>query len=187
MKTISHFLVIAAMVLPVLFMQGCKKSVENNSFSADSSVIQTEETIGKAKVRHMSVDVQGRAVLDAILAAYSDNVVLIGFWATWCPPCRQAMKEINEIKPEMISKGVTFVYVTGETSPMTEWREAIAEIEGDHYRLTDAQWESMIAELNMPGIPAYHMVGKNGEVIFSNLTEGGYPGNEVIKAKLDGK
>ena len=33
----------------------------------------------------------------------------------------------------------------------------------------------------MPGIPAYFLLDRKGEIAFENLTVGGYPGNEVVK------
>jgi len=57
----------------------------------------------------------------------------------------------------------------------------IDEIHGDHYRLTDKQWNEINNNLHMPGIPAYFLLDRKGEIAFENLTVGGYPGNEVVK------
>ena len=113
------------------------------------------------------------------------KVVLISLFATWCPPCRRAMTVIDSIKPGYIEKGVKFVYITGETSPEKNWNDMIPNIHGDHYRLTNAQWETLMREQGIPGIPVYKVINKDGSTAFSNFTMGGYPGNEVIKPILD--
>ena len=120
-------------------------------------------------------------ILPAITKAYEGKVVLIDFWATWCGPCRAAMKTIDAIKPELEKKGVVFVYVTGETSPQATWDTMIKKISGDHYRLTNKQWSDLGSQLGMQGIPCYLMLNKDGSVAYSNVTEGGYPGNEIIQ------
>ena len=61
----------------------------------------------------------------------------------------------------------------------------IPNIHGDHYRLTNAQWETLMREQGIPGIPVYKVINKDGSTAFSNFTMGGYPGNEVIKPILD--
>lgn len=127
----------------------------------------------------------GQAIIDAIKANYPNKVVLIDIWATWCPPCRAALKDIDAIKPTYQNKGVVFVYLTGETSPQDKWQAMIPSISGDHYRLTKQQWQNLCTDLNIPGIPAYVLLNKDGSVGFSNLTEGGYPGNEVIQNNLE--
>ena len=96
-----------------------------------------------------------------------------------------AMNEIDAIKPEMMKRAVQFVYVTGETSPEATWTEMIKGIDGDHYRLTKAQWDELCTRLQIPGIPSYMLLGKDGSVAYSNLTEGGYPGNDIIKAEIE--
>ena len=123
--------------------------------------------------------------LQAIEKEYAGSVTLIDVWATWCPPCRRAMTVIDSIKPGYIEKGVKFVYITGETSPEKNWNDMIPNIHGDHYRLTNAQWETLMREQGIPGIPVYKVINKDGSTAFSNFTMGGYPGNEVIKPILD--
>jgi len=73
------------------------------------------------------------------LKKFAQEVVLIDIWATWCPPCRAALKDIDAIKPTYQNKGVVFVYLTGETSPQDKWQAMIPSISGDHYRLTKQQ------------------------------------------------
>lgn len=139
----------------------------------------------KAIVKTLPTNLMGEALVNAIKKNYAGKVTLIDIWATWCGPCRIAMKELDQIKPTYAAKGVAFVYITGETSPLGTWQEMIPAIHGDHYRLTKAQWQSLGAYFNLSGIPAYLLLNKNGTTAFDNLTEGGYPGNETIQNAIE--
>ena len=46
------------------------------------------------------------------LRAQSGKVVLINFWATWCPPCRAEIPELIKIQRQYRSSGLQIVGVT---------------------------------------------------------------------------
>ena len=134
----------------------------------------------KAVLKTVDKALGGMEAYDQIMKSYEGKVVVLDFWATWCPPCRAAMLEVDKIKPALMDKGVCFVYITGETSPQKDFDKMMPNIHGDHYRLTNAQWGEICKTLNIPGIPAYAVVGKDGSMEYNSLSRGGFPGNETI-------
>ena len=158
--------------------QATAETTEQTSATADG------ESGAQAVIRQVDPNLSGAEALETIKKNYTGKVAFFDFWATWCPPCRAAMRDVDQIKPELQKQGAVFVYITGETSPEDEWKNSLTDIHGDHYRLTDKQWNEINNNLHMPGIPAYFLLDRKGEIAFENLTEGGYPGNEVVKEMI---
>ena len=46
------------------------------------------------------------------LSAYRGQVVVLNFWATWCPPCVEEMPSLVEMQRRMKAKGVTVLAVS---------------------------------------------------------------------------
>lgn len=163
-----------------------KESLSTNTQETPMSIANPSNPDAiPATIVPISTELNGHDAFDSLKKKYRGKVVLIDFWATWCPPCRAAMKEVDLIKTELQKKGAVFVYITGETSPEAEWKNALQIISGDHYRLTDKQWSELGGKLNMAGIPAYMLLNKDGSVAFSNITQGGYPGNSLLQNLIE--
>lgn len=175
------FLLVACAV--VMAMPSCAR---RNAASANGTEQTAKADDGKKnyKVKTLPLTVKEK-ILETIQSDYKGKVVFIDLWATWCGPCRMAMVSVDSIKPALAKKGAKFVYITGETSPQNTWNTMIAKIDGDHYRLSDEQWSTLCKEQGVRGIPCYKLVNKDGTTAFSNLTEGGYPGNAVIKPEIE--
>ena len=54
-------------------------------------------------------DLRGRAVR---LGDYRGKVVLLNFWATWCPPCRAEIPELVRWQKQFAGRGLQVVGVT---------------------------------------------------------------------------
>jgi thiol-disulfide isomerase/thioredoxin len=51
------------------------------------------------------------------LASLKGRVVLVDFWATWCPPCRAEMPWLVTLAKRWESRGVTFVAISEDDPP----------------------------------------------------------------------
>jgi len=54
-------------------------------------------------------DLNGRIVR---LSDYQGKVVLINFWATWCPPCRAEMPDLVRLQREYRKEGLKVIGIT---------------------------------------------------------------------------
>lgn len=150
----------------------------------DATLAETENVTNVAEgvfVKNIDSTLVGEDVFKSIIADYKGKPVLVDFWATWCPPCRAAMKTIIPVK-EALAEKVTFVYITGPSSPEYTWKEIISEIHGDHYYVTESQWNTLLDQFESQGIPTYVVVDKEGNVTNKYI---GFPGEEIIKAELE--
>ena len=51
------------------------------------------------------------------LAELSGKVVVIDFWATWCPPCRAEMPWLVKLGTRFESQGVVFIAISEDDPP----------------------------------------------------------------------
>lgn len=54
-----------------------------------------------------------------ILSNYKGKVVFLNFWATWCPPCKEEMPNIEDLYKEL-GENKNDVIILGITNPVTE-------------------------------------------------------------------
>jgi len=54
------------------------------------------------------------------LVALKGRVVLLNFWATWCPPCRKEMPDMEKLYRIYEKKGLTVIAASDEARPIVE-------------------------------------------------------------------
>jgi len=92
---------------------------------------------------------------------FKGKIVVYDFWATWCLPCLRNMPKINALAEEIASDDVLFMTVSQDTD-INVWKKKLADEKWNalsHGFLDPTQNES---EYEMPGIPFYVVVDKNG-------------------------
>lgn len=76
------------------------------------------------------------------LQSYKGKVLLINFWATWCPPCRDEMPELIKLQEEFASQGFTIVGIAVDA----EDEESVKSfVQTKHFRV---DWS--YASINFP-------------------------------------
>ncbi len=117
-----------------------------------------------------------------MLKPFKGKVILVDVWATWCGPCRMANKEMEPLKAQLADReDLVFLYLAGEDSPENTWRNMIADLKGEHYRVNQAQWDYLRESLNARGVPTYIIIDKEGNHTFHTV---GFPGAETMKREL---
>ena len=124
---------------------------------------------------------EGDKIFYAIMEKYKGKVVYVDFWATWCAPCRSGIERIKPLKEEMANEKVAFVYISAPSSPKATYDNMIPTIKGEHYRVSEDEWNTLCGMFNISGIPHCVLVGKDGKVINSHLS---YMENEQLKTML---
>lgn len=125
--------------------------------------------VGKKFTDFPMKDVNGK---DRKLSDYVGNgkVVLIDFWASWCPPCRREMPNLVEVYKQYKAKGFEIVGVSLD-SKQEAWEKGIKDLNITWPQLSDLQgWKNSGAALYyVNSIPHTILVDKDGTIVAKNL------------------
>ncbi|WP_293734354.1 TlpA family protein disulfide reductase [Parabacteroides sp. ASD2025] len=126
-------------------------------------------------------DIPAEELFNAITTPYRGKVVFVDFWATWCGPCKAAMRESEPVKKDFAGKDIVFLYLAGENSPKGTWEQMIPDIKGEHYRMTDAQWTYICNKFGVQGVPSYMIIARDGTPTHFQV---GFMGADKMKEML---
>ncbi|MDA8089559.1 MAG: TlpA disulfide reductase family protein [Nitrospiraceae bacterium] len=90
------------------------------------------------------------------------NVVIINFWATWCPPCAGEVKVLNNIYKKYETKGLKVFGITKDTVPEVKKFEASHPIA--YPVLIDSRSTAHILYGVLP-IPVTFLIDSSGVVV----------------------
>lgn len=149
----------------------------------NNRLVETIEANKKKKgyTVNESGEVKDEDLFYSITSKFKGKVILVDFWATWCGPCKMAMKQMKPMKEDLAGKDIVYVFIAGENSPKEVWDNMIPDIHGEHYRVTNAQWNYLSKEFGIQGVPTYIVVDKEGGIAQKYT---GFPGVDAMKREL---
>ncbi len=96
---------ILAMMFTVVLVTGCENGPEESTRSAPGGVLN------QLAPDFTLADMQGNQVT---LSQFRGKVVLLNFWATWCPPCREEMPSMEQLHQRYKDQGLVMLAVNVE-------------------------------------------------------------------------
>jgi peroxiredoxin len=156
------------------------KSLQNTQYvKTISELIEIYESvaIGKTAPDFTENNTEGYPVKLSDL--YGKSYILLDFWASWCPPCRQENPNIVALYNQYKDKGFNILGVSLDKSK-ERWLKGIHDDNLTWTHVSDIQyWNSAAAKLyGVRAIPSNFLLDKDGVIVGKNLR------GEDLKNKL---
>ena len=151
--------VLIAMILALALCSGCSR--KSGSDANDKKAESVEAVEGAVAPDFSLKDLSGH---DLRLSDLKGKVVLLNFWATWCPPCREEVPSLVSLNAQMTGKNFQMV-----TASIDEGgKEAIQEF----FKTTGVtlpvllDTERTVSKLyGTTGVPETFVIDKKGVIV----------------------
>ena len=113
------------------------------------------------------VDLAGAPVR---LADFKGRVVLVNFWATWCPPCIREMPSLDRLQAALEDRDLTVLAVSidrGGAKVIVPFAERLGL---EHLGIYHDAKGALFQAFGVPGLPTSFLIDRRGRIV------GAYPG-----------
>lgn len=105
-------------------------------------------------------DINGKQIR---LSQYRGKVVLINFWATWCPPCRAEIPDLVRLQRDYRDHGLRVIGVTYPPQKLSEVRQFVREAKMN-YPVALGTKETKLRFTSNETMPMTFVIGRDGTV-----------------------
>jgi cytochrome c-type biogenesis protein len=105
------------------------------------------------------------------LADYKGKIIFLNFWATWCPPCRAEMPDIQKLYERSPQEGEKAVIVLGIAAPKLgsekdqDGIKAFMDKNGYTYPVLMDEGGKLFEAYDIRAIPTTYLIDRNGDII----------------------
>lgn len=99
------------------------------------------------------------------LADYKGEVVLLNFWATWCPPCLDEMPDLNRLYEEYKDQGLRIITVSDESrAELITFSEEFIPLNTESAFIEDGYALPLPYVKMMDGRPESYVIDRDGVI-----------------------
>jgi len=145
-------------------------------FAQQFPFLEVEELIGSSAPDFTLKDLDGRNVT---FSSFRGKAILLNFWATWCPYCRQERASLNSLYKKYKSRDFQIVAVSVDRSAM-KVKKFLQDNPSEFIILSDPEREAA-APYNVTGLPTSYLIDRGGVVRHKYIGMKDWSGNGSLK------
>ncbi len=101
------------------------------------------------------------------LTSYKNHVLLIDFWATWCPPCKQSMPFLNTLRNEFQDRGFEIIAINVDEKT-EQAKKFLENYPVDYVIASDTQGDCP-RKYDVKAMPSSYFVDRQGKIRYVHL------------------
>ncbi len=123
------------------------------------------------------LDLNGKTVQSA---DFKGKVVVLDFWATWCPPCRAEIPGFADLQKQYGMRGLAVVGVSVDQASTSEIK-SFTETLGVNYPVVLADAKTVEAFGGIDGLPTTFVIDQTGHIVHQHL---GYTSKSQLESEI---
>jgi len=112
------------------------------------------------------------------MSDFKGKVVIINFWATWCPPCRKEMPSMQRAWEKLKQEGIVMLAINvGEDSDQIFAFTAEYPVE---FPLLMDRDSSVVRQWKVRGLPTTYIVNPAGKLVYQAIGDREWDSDEIM-------
>ena len=97
---------------------------------------------------------------DISLEQLAGKIVVLDFWATWCPPCRASVPDLKDLEKKYSHDQLTLISISADEDE-AKWRDFVAKQKMDWHQFWDHDGE-IRRSFGVNSFPTYIVINEEG-------------------------
>lgn len=149
----------------------------SDAFSQPPSPYAVEKLSGQKAPNFTLKDINGNSVS---LSSFKGKVILLNFWATWCPPCRAEIPSMNKLNDILKKKGLVILAVSTDRA-VVDVKDFLKKTPVNFTVLVDYNLNVSRSLYKVFMMPTTFLIDKRGVIVEKYFGEQDWTDPEIIK------